>query len=209
MNQTAKEQLRSHLTELCECYGPWDVLYVCTEAMRPFFEEQAKKDAPPKRVRKSRVKAMQTEEVDTAVYDATFPDTEREHYLCGLLCDLVAKKPGLTGACYLDAIHCIGRAALLPTPEARREFAELSASVPPSDNNLTPWGNLTNLLSKVNAIKIDGDLFRVGSKMVLVRDMYPDIPPRLVELIHQAASQLRELQKRAGLDYDESLSEVL
>lgn len=66
MNRTQREQLQSHISELCEDYGPWDVLYVCTETLRPFFKKQAEADAP-KRVKKGRDKSI----VDTAATQAT------------------------------------------------------------------------------------------------------------------------------------------
>lgn len=56
MSDDHREQFIVHLSELCDEYGPWDVLWVTTQFLRPAFrkqEEQANADTP-KRVRKGR-----------------------------------------------------------------------------------------------------------------------------------------------------------
>ncbi len=133
--------------------------------------------------------------------EVAFPSTDWERLLCGLLCDLVAEKPGLRFDAYLDAIGI----ALSPQKyngfligDERTKFTTLARKLSVArgrENSSIPMDDLENVLLQNNAIRKSADqTLSKESSFETIRASYPKIDPKLVELIHKAASTLRENQ---------------
>ena len=133
--------------------------------------------------------------------DVAFPSTDSERLLCGLLCDLVAEKPGLRFDAYLDAIGI----ALSPQKyngfligDDCTKFTTLARKLTVArgqEKSSIPMDDLENVLLQNKAIRKSADqTFSKGSSFETIRAGYPKIDPKLVELIHKAASTLRENQ---------------
>ena len=141
---------------------------------------------------------------DTTVVDTAFPSTDRDRLLCGLLCDLVAAQPGLPSTAYLDAMVIVlryKRHCRLLIASEQTQFVALSGKLPKqcvqSDDRL-PWTELVELLAQQDAIRRqNGATLATGSRFAEVRKAYPNLDPRLIQLIHKAAVTLREMQSSA------------
>ena len=138
--------------------------------------------------------------------DATFPGTERDNYLCGLVCDLVAADPGLPVSAYVDSlVIALGheRHKRLLTGRDATKFGKLCKATPLAGWSATdklPWAELSNLLQQRNAIVPGDEAIQAGAEWVTVRESYPAIAPELLALLRKAAAELRELQAQVGLD---------
>jgi len=133
--------------------------------------------------------------------DPVSPATDREKWLCGLLCDLVASQPGLRATAYLDAIVIVQRPqrhSRLLVGQERKEFMALA------DKALTPkvraedsipWQDLLDSLIDERAVRLgDGNVLLKGNRLGERRRAYSPCDAKLVHLTHKAAATLREYQ---------------
>ena len=141
-----------------------------------------------------------TKAAGTSLFDATFPSTERDSYLCGLVCDLVAADPGLPASAYVDSlVIALGyeRHKRLLTGHDATKFAKLCKTTPLASWSATdkiPWAELKSLLQQRKAIEPDGQTIRAGLQLAEVRKSYPNAAPELIALLRKAAAELRDLQ---------------
>lgn len=135
--------------------------------------------------------------------DATFPGTERDDYLCGLVCDLVAADPGLPVSAYVDSlVIALGheRHKRLLTGRDATNFERLCKATPLAAWSATdkiPWAELVSLLHQRKAVEPDGQTLRPGPQWAEVRPSYQGAAPELVALLRKAAAELRNLQAQA------------
>ena len=146
--------------------------------------------------------------------DATFPSTERDHYLCGLVCELIEAEPGLPIAAYVDSlVIALGydRHKRLLTGKDCTQFAKLCKSSPlaswtASDN--IPWAELQNLLTRRKAIQPDDQSIQAGPELAAVRKTFPAVAPQLIDLLRTAAAELRDLQSQAIEENTEAVQKL-
>jgi hypothetical protein len=173
--------------------------------------KQGLHDTKAKRPATSKPKATTTKQKSAAEEptlfddeDATFPGTERDNYLCGLVCDLVAAEPGLPVSAHVDSlVIALGheRHKRLLTGRDATKFAKLCKTTPLAGWNATdkiPWAELQNLLHQRKAIVPEGESLQAGSDWVEVRKSYPAVAPELLALLRKAAAELRDLQAQVG-----------
>ncbi|MBL4883558.1 MAG: hypothetical protein JKY95_03345 [Planctomycetaceae bacterium] len=175
------------------------------------LHDKKKKKAKKKTITKKKaVKKSPKKQVpslfDMDVVATVFPSSDRDNFLCGLLCDLVAAKPGLHPTAYLDAIvivlqyeHC--RKLLIGTEQI--QFVTLCKKLPKKWNLATQqvsWSSLQKVLSERKAVIREGNTLTTGSEIVAVRNSYPACDTNLILLILKASSELRELQMSAKPD---------
>jgi hypothetical protein len=146
-----------------------------------------------------------------SVVDTAFPGTDRDRFLCGLLCDLVAAQQGLESTAYLDAMVIALRykrhGGLLIGNE-RKQFTKLSGALPDEcvqSADKIPWRDMLELLARQDAVINDGGHLEPGSRFDEARKAYPACDAKLIELIHKAAATLRELQSAAKPDNEQEL----
>lgn len=138
--------------------------------------------------------------------DATFPSTERDHFLCRLVCELVKAEPGLPISAYVDSlVIALGhkRYKQLLTGKDRTQFGKLCNASPLaswSAGDKIPWGELQNLLTRRKAIASDNQMIQMGPDLGSVLNSYPAISHELVVLLRKAAAELRDLQAQADPD---------
>ncbi|MBA4190901.1 MAG: restriction endonuclease [Planctomycetaceae bacterium] len=138
--------------------------------------------------------------------DATFPSTERDSYLCGLVCDLVAAEPGLPVSAYVDSlVIALGykRHKRLLTGRDATKFAKLCKGTPLASWTATdkiPWAEMMNLLHQRKAIEPEGQMLQAGAQLAEVRKSYQDVAPELVALLRKASTELRNLQAQVGFE---------
>lgn len=136
---------------------------------------------------------------DMTVVDTAFPSTDRDRLLCGLLCDLVAVRPGLASTAYLDAMVIAvrwKRHGRLLIGSEQTQFTTLSeklAMASDRGNDSIPWTALLELLTQQEVLD-SGTTLKCGSRLDTMRAAYPACDPKLIQLIHKAASTLREFQ---------------
>ncbi len=140
---------------------------------------------------------------DLTAMDTAFPSTDRDRLLCGLLCDLVAAQPGLPSTAYLDATVIVlryKRHCRLLIGSEQTQFVALSGKLPRKcvelDERL-PWTELVELLVQQDAVRKRGSALDTGSRLAEVRKAYPSLDARLIQLVHKAATTLREMQSLA------------
>jgi len=173
--------------------------------------KQGLHDTKAKRPATSKPKATATKQKSVAESatlfeeeDATFPSTERDSYLCGLVCDLVAAEPGLPVSAYVDSlVIALGheRHKRLLTGRDATMFAKLCKATPLvgwSATDKIPWAELSSLMHQRKAIEPEGEFFQVGSDWAGVRESYPAVAPELLALLGKAAAELRDLQAQVG-----------
>lgn len=133
--------------------------------------------------------------------DGTFPATELDRFLCGLLCDLVEADPGLRFGAYVDALVIATgyrRHHRLLVGADRAEFVRLCEETPLASWKATdriPWSDLLGLLTRREAVERDGAAIKPGWALAVVRGRYPAVAASLIDLLRKAASYLRELQE--------------
>jgi Eco57I restriction-modification methylase/MmeI, target recognition domain/MmeI, N-terminal domain len=132
-----------------------------------------------------------------------FPNTDRDKFLCGLVCDLVAAEPGLSSTAYLDSlVVALGyqRHQRLLAGKDRAAFAALCKAIPAASGTAAqqiPWSDLKSVLGLRKAIVLDSQAIRRGPELDDVRKSYPTTDPSLIALIQKAAAELRDLQAQA------------
>ena len=132
-----------------------------------------------------------------------FPNTDRDKFLCGLVCDLVAAEPGLPSTAYLDSlVVAFGyqRHQRLLTGKDRTAFAALCKAMPTASGTAAqqiPWADLKSVLALRKAIVLDSQVIQRGPELDEVRKSYPASDPSLIALIQKAAAELRDLQSQA------------
>ncbi|MDY3556177.1 type IIL restriction-modification enzyme MmeI, partial [Gemmata sp. JC717] len=143
--------------------------------------------------------------------DGTFPSTERDSYLCGLVCDLVKADPGLPESAYVDAlVIALGykRHKQLLAGKDRTEFEKLCKATPLASWDAAdkiPWGELKNQLVRRKAIEQENQTIRAGPAASEARQSYLATAPELVALLRKALTELRALQAHADPDKAEVL----
>jgi hypothetical protein len=146
--------------------------------------------------------------------DATFPSSDRDHYLCGLLCELIKAEPGLPLTVYVDSlVIALGydRYKLLLTGKDRSVFAKLCKASPVASwtsADKIPWGELENLLTRRKAIKPDAKTIQAGPDLANVRKSYPAVAAELITLLRKAAAELRNLQSQAITENTDTAQEI-
>lgn len=164
---------------------------------KPKKIEIAAKPAKPK----SKVTVPPATLFDMDEHDTAFPNTERDMFLCGLVCDLVAVQPGLKFDDYLDQlVITLGyqKHKRLLSGSDRTRFAKLCKAIPvASGAQSIPWEDLKSVLSLRKALIIDGTTIKQGPDLNHVRTSYPSTDTQMVSLIAKAASALRELKELA------------
>lgn len=172
------------------------------------------KQKPKKVTTKSAASATSRSLFDKTV-DTAFPSSTRERLLCGLLCDLVAAQPGLQSTAYLDAMVIAlryKRHTRLLIGNEQKQFIALSdllfASPGQSEDSI-PWNNLVDLLSQQDAIrKGGGNTLERGSRFDQMRKTHPACDFKIIQLIHKAATTLRELQSQDQVDAPDNQQEL-
>lgn len=132
--------------------------------------------------------------------DSSFPNSERDSFLCGLVCDLVAAEPGLQPNEYLDElVVAIGvqRHKRLLIGKERTRIAALCKVIPSTSGKkgqTIPWSSLQSVLALRKAVILDSNAkLQVGPEFQAVRMTYPACDPEMVALIRKAAAELRDL----------------
>jgi hypothetical protein len=147
--------------------------------------------------------------------DTAFPSTDRDRLLCGLLCDLVAARPGLPSDAYLDAliiVLCHQRHKKLLVGGDRTQFTALAEKLRAKGEAgvSIPWADLLDLLTQREAIRQNsGTALDRAARYDEVRGSFPACDPKLVQLVHTAAANLRDFQspgKATSTDGQEVLS---
>ena len=175
------------------------------------------KQKPKKTTTKSAAAAVTQTLFDVHGVDTAFPVTDRDKLVCGLLCDLVAAKPGLPATAYLDALVIAlsyQRHNRLLIDKDRTQFTTLAEKLLTTKDQTDasiPWSDLLDLLTQQDAVSGSGStLLERGSRYDEVRRTYPACDSKLVQLIHKAAATLREFQSpdmAGSADGEEVLSE--
>lgn len=135
--------------------------------------------------------------------DASFPVTEQDKFLCGLVCNLVATEPGLPATAYLDSlVIALGheRHKRLLTGKDRTNFAKQCKAIPLASGGTAqqiPWNDVRSVLSLRKAITVNANLIQQGAELEAVRKSYPAVAPELATLLRKAAAELRDLQSQA------------
>lgn len=163
-----------------------------------------RKPTPKKPAKKAAAASSSTTLFDLGGVDTAFPGSEQDRRLCGLLCDLVAARPGLPSDAYLDALVIAlspERSSRLLIGEERARFLGLAAQFPATPDEpgtSIPWEDLRSLLVGRGALRTatPGTL-QCGDRFDEVRASYPTLDPGFVRSIHDAASTLRELRDPA------------
>jgi hypothetical protein len=173
------------------------------EVKKGLHEKKCKASPAAKRKPKEteRIPATLPTLFDIEGVDVAFPNTDRERLLCGLLCDLVAAEPGLRFDDYLDGLVIALRPQKynrLLIGDERTKFTKLAEKLNTAggrESSSIPWDNLVEVLSQGEAIrKAAGDTFDKGGQFETVRSDFPNCDPKLVALVHKAATTLREYQ---------------
>lgn len=135
--------------------------------------------------------------------NATFPETDRDSRWCGLLCDLVAARPGLPAVDYLDGLVIAGRPNRYLTlfhGDDRARFRELSPTLGLAPDPV-PWFDMLRLLTLLEALT-QGDTYfgelDQGWRFEERRRLFPPVDGELIRLIDKAAERVRELRCSAG-----------
>ncbi|CAN5537844.1 hypothetical protein BH11PLA2_BH11PLA2_16460 [soil metagenome] len=176
------------------------------------YAEEVKQGLHDKKKAKTTPKPKTKTKPTTTLFgeDATFPSSERDNFLSGLVCDLVASDPGLPVMAYIDSlVIALGykRHKKLLVGTDRTEFAKLCKASPLatwSDTDKIPWAELHGLLSQRKAIALVGDTFQVGADWADVRKSYSTVAPELLTLLRKAAAELRDLQAQFGSEQTET-----
>jgi hypothetical protein len=135
--------------------------------------------------------------------EVSFPVTEQDRFLCGLVCDLVAAEPGLPATAYLDSlVIALGheRHKRLLTGKDRTDFAKQCKAIPVASGGAVqqiPWNDLKSVLTLRKAITLNANVIQQGSNLEEVRNSYPAVKPELLTLLRMAAAELRDLQSQA------------
>ena len=136
--------------------------------------------------------------------DSSFPNSERDSFLCGLVCDLVAAEPGLLPSEYLDELVValgVQRHKRLLSGKERTRIAALCKTIPAASGTQAktiPWSSLQSVLALRKAVISDSNArLQVGPEFQAVRTTYPACDPEMVTLIRKAAAELRELLTQA------------
>lgn len=146
--------------------------------------------------------------------DVSFPVTERDKFLCGLVCNLVAAEPGLPATAYLDSlVIALGheRHKRLLTGKDRTNFAKQCEAIPLASGGTVqqiPWNDVKSVLTLRKAINLNANMIQQGSELEAVRKSYPAVTPELATLLRKAAAELRDLQSQAQPSTSES-AEIL
>jgi hypothetical protein len=146
--------------------------------------------------------------------DATFPSSDRDHYLCGLMCELIKAEPGLPITAYVDSlVIALGydRYKRLLTGKDRSEFAKLCKASPVaswSAADRIPWGELQNLLTRRKAIEPDAQTIQAGPDLGHVRKSYPAVATELITLLRKAAAELRNMQSQPIAENTDTMQEI-
>jgi hypothetical protein len=140
------------------------------------------------------------------VTDATFPATDTERLLCGLLCDLVVANPGLTVMQVIDLL-CIAvgreRSSKLLRGWERERLADASAELFPGREAVRlPINDMLSLLVARRAIHctdrqspvVPGAVLSPTGRTREARDDYPPIDSEFVRLVTVAGRILRNIQ---------------
>lgn len=135
--------------------------------------------------------------------EVSFPVTEQDKFLCGLICNLVAAEPGLPSTAYLDSlVIALGheRHKRLLTGKDRTDFAKQCEVSPLSSGGTAqqiPWNDVKRVLTLREAITVNVNAIEQGAKLEAVRNSYPAVAPALATLLRKAAAELRDLQSQA------------
>lgn len=183
-----------------------------TKAKRP-----ARKPKATAATRQSATAAVESTLFDLEEVDPAILTTKRDKLLCGLLCDLVAVQPGLAATAYLDALVIALRPKRhnrLLIGSERKEFTALAEKLLFAEDRADasiPWQDLLGSLTDDDAIRQgERQALDRGSQHEEVRKVYPACDPRLIALLHKAATALRDYQNLdnpASTDGLETLSE--
>ena len=183
-----------------------------TKAKRP-----ARKPKTTAATTQSATAAVESTLFDLEEVDPAILTTKRDKLLCGLLCDLVAVQPGLAATAYLDALVIALRPKRhnrLLIGSERKEFTALAENLLSAEDRADasiPWQDLLGLLTDDDAIRQgERQALDRGSQHEEVRKGYPACDPKLVALLHKAATALRDYQNLdnpASTDGLETLSE--
>lgn len=141
---------------------------------------------------------------------ACFPDSKRESWLVGLLCDLVFVKPEQRQKIYLNAVmvpsHPISVVAAVEGEEQLR-LAQLLLACPKyarKDQEL-PWLDMLSLLTKRHALierVVNGKMtMDVGHEFAAVRPSYPEIDPALPAALISAAEKFDVISSEQSRRY--------
>lgn len=184
------------------------------------YAEEVAKGLHDKKAKRAAGKATtETASVGRSLFDiegvdTAFPTSDRDRRLCGLLGDLVAAHPGLASEAYLDAMVIAlrpKRHKRLLIGKDRTKFttlAEKFLGASGQTNASIPWADLVDVLTQQEAVRLSETVLEIGSRFDDVRTAYPACDPKLIQLIHTAATTLREFQSPDNVETTDSQQEL-